>query len=286
MVRFEVSCTLPFSRRDFWRLRATPTFMSYIVRDGLLRTFTSTPATSQPDGSSTRQQSYVPANVDCPAVVRAVVGDTAFGVTDTQRWNDDERLYVQEFTIRPSFLSALSRTEGTLALEVVPAVVEDDEDGDGSGASTEGDGELDEDCGAEQCAHVVRGEVRVSILTVGWFVERAIAHNLRLFYDDYPKTVGRFRRFIVEEYANGDESVPISVVVDRVLAADAKRAAEAAAADEDEDACADVLAKAQMSLAGHVKDRECAASSSVGDSDDESEIASIDYNAVEEDVLC
>jgi hypothetical protein len=69
----------------------------------------------------------------------------------------------------------------------------------------------------ERCRHVVAGECRVSILTVGWFVERSIVHNLKSFYREYPESVARFRACLVDEYADGDHTVPMSVVIDRFL---------------------------------------------------------------------
>ncbi|CDF38127.1 unnamed protein product [Chondrus crispus] len=72
----------------------------------------------------------------------------------------------------------------------------------------------------ERCVHVVSGETRVSILTVGWFVERAIVHNLKNFYAMYPASVMRFRQKLYAEFAEGDESVNCSVVVDRLLERD------------------------------------------------------------------
>jgi hypothetical protein len=262
MVRFEVSCELPFDAADFWRLRASAAFLRHIVDDGMLARMSATPPVDAGGGWSSRELSYVPANVECPAIVRAVVGDTAFGVTDCQRWQDgvvgERGARVQEFNIRPDFLTGLSRTFGTLIVCDVEAddheMVEEEEavdvpeaeqaadaaeagkegsetaSADGSAVSTEGSARRVRK--RARCLHVVRGETRVSVPTVGWFVERAIAHNLRVFYRDYPGSVARFRDAIVERYAGGDDSVPIEVVVDRLLEAEAREAAEAAAAAE------------------------------------------------------
>lgn len=269
MVRFEVACELPFGQRDYWRIRATPTFLQFIVEDGLLRTMQTTPVVVAPDGTASREQFSVPGKVDCPAVVRAVVGDTLFGVTDCQSWNDEQAPYVQQFKIRPSFLASVSRTSGTLHVEQLPASNDNNEltrriqstcdgrsitieastaeneaqDADKSNPndlsaalsttaqrdveaikpeSTSSDKDelawTRELPSSERCLHIVRGETRVSIITVGWFVERAIAHNLRLFYDSYPATVARFRQKLVERYADGNPLVPLSEIVDRYLA--------------------------------------------------------------------
>lgn len=247
------------SRDDFWRIRATPTFLDFIVDDGLLKSMT-TSATAGPseDGSCTRELAYVPAKVDCPGIVRGVVGDTAFAVRDEQCWNDvlEERRYRQSFKIRPSFLTALSRTFGELRIEAVDIGENEGSDGsDGSdrcsetesGSGSEGAKEEEEEeaeeegegkvwtrlPSSERCMHVVEGETRVSIMTVGWFVERSIAHNLRLFYREYPKTVGRFRTFLVDKYGGGDGEVPMALVVDRFLEEEAEKIANMKAADED-----------------------------------------------------
>lgn len=69
----------------------------------------------------------------------------------------------------------------------------------------------------EKCLLEVSGRTCVRIITIGWFVERTIVHNLRQFYGDYPATLLRFRRMLYRRFADGDYSVPISVVVDRLL---------------------------------------------------------------------
>lgn len=69
----------------------------------------------------------------------------------------------------------------------------------------------------EKSIHRVVGSVRVRILTLGWFVERSVAHNLRLFYKGYANTIYRFRLKLYRDFANNDMSVPIDVVVDRLL---------------------------------------------------------------------
>lgn len=85
---------------------------------------------------------------------------------------------------------------------------------------------------ADKSLHVVSGDTRVSILTLGWFIERAIVHNLRMFYKIYPATVTRFRQKLYKEFAAGDNSVPCSVVVDRFLAREDALERERLAEDE------------------------------------------------------
>lgn len=293
MVRFHIECVLPFSRDDFWRLRASPSFLNFIVTDGLMKEMSAIPGDVDQEGYSTRIQNYCPVKVDCPPLVRSVVGDTMFAVQDYQRWNDLLEPYRQQFSIRPSFLSGVFKSYGVLILEKfedpscatadnrpnrigpedphLAAVLCDAEPYDSTdssgpmddascpesetaseehfsstGASTDiecsdsgdqsdsSDVEASHDAtdshailaampSSEKCRHIVDGDTRVSILTVGWFVERSIVHNLRIFYRLYPATVIRFRRKLYKEFAGGDESVPCSVVVDRLLASEKAR---------------------------------------------------------------
>jgi hypothetical protein len=65
MVRFEVSCELPFDAADFWRLRASAAFLRHIVDDGMLARMSATPPVDAGGGWSSRELSYVPANVEC-----------------------------------------------------------------------------------------------------------------------------------------------------------------------------------------------------------------------------
>lgn len=69
----------------------------------------------------------------------------------------------------------------------------------------------------------VMGQTKVRILTLGWFVERAIVHNMRLFYRDYPTAVYAFRQKLYRDFADNDQSVPISEVVDRLLQSEAEQ---------------------------------------------------------------
>lgn len=69
----------------------------------------------------------------------------------------------------------------------------------------------------EKCLLEVSGRTSVRIITIGWFIERTIVHNLRQFYGDYPGTLLRFRRMLYRRFANGDQSVPFSVIVERLL---------------------------------------------------------------------
>lgn len=298
MVRFRIECELPFSRENYWRIRAARGFHDFVVEDGLLKEMEASPVETDQHGWSTRVQHYCPAHVDCPAMIRTVVGDTMFAVDDHQRWNDHVAPFRQDFTIRPSFLTNISKTAGVLLVEECPepqsdfrdarekaldadddehplpitcdstaaedavltsaaeydaddaveggheehlSSVDDSTDAEGSendespDVSDAENGKESLDVHAVLCAispaeksrHVVLGETRVSIPTLGWFIERATVHNLRNFYKGYPATVTRFRRKLYRQFAGGDESVPCNIVVDRFLENEARRSGQA-----------------------------------------------------------
>lgn len=291
MVRFRIECQLPFSREDYWRLRSSRGFLDFVVQDGLLKKMEASPVETAHDGWNTRIQYYCPAHVDCPPMIRAIVGDTMFAVDDYQRWNDHLAPFRQDFTIRPSFLTSISKTSGVLLVETFRPRSSSDDHRERFGAEDDGhamskdsrnpvfkddvltstaqydradvvenareehlsttDASTDADDSengestdvsdmegpnepsdvhavlsaipsAEKLRHVVLGETRVSIPTLGWLIERAIVHNLRNFYNDYPATVTRFRQKLYRQFAGGDKSVPCSVVVDRFLENEAK----------------------------------------------------------------
>lgn len=327
MVRFNLDCHLAFPATDFWRIRCSPSFLRFIVADGMLKSITATEEEVDEEGWSTREQTYCPMKVDCPDFIRGIVGDTLFKVNDAHRWKDSLKPCHLSFQIQPSFLSALSTTRGELSVKPFPTVEPDktpEEDScvptvsshdtlpepsdqpeddtashsdlsehddstptiadkpdhkedvsktpaekteelppamgtkkkrtseagseiESAGAETETDNEQDTDSSddddtvasdasamaaldrlpaEDKSVFNVVGQTRVRILTLGWFVERAIVHNMRLFYKDYPATVYRFRCKLYRRFADGDTSVPISVVVDRLLQWEADQAEE------------------------------------------------------------
>lgn len=230
----------------------------------MLKEMTATEPVYDDDGWATRVQHYCPKNVDCPDMIKAVIGDTMFAVSDQHRWNEAIRPHHLQFFIRPSFLSGLSRTTGELCLEKHPLDVSDEHDSyppkspcqlgemrsasssendlASAGSTTDPDTSDSSDTELEECiesfiehlppseksVHVVSGETRVSILTLGWFIERAIVHNLRNFYKEYPATVARFRKRLYQDYAGGDLSIPVGSVIDRMLDLEEKQKAEEA----------------------------------------------------------
>ncbi|KAK1869926.1 hypothetical protein I4F81_012391 [Pyropia yezoensis] len=126
-MKFRLDCRLPFPADLFWSIRATPGFMNFVVEDGLLRAMTGTTSTPAADARAldgdirTRQQTYTPARVEMPDLVRGIVGQTLFEVTDTQTWNASPGApTVQAFRITPSFLSSLCTTAGVLSVRPAP----------------------------------------------------------------------------------------------------------------------------------------------------------------------
>lgn len=69
----------------------------------------------------------------------------------------------------------------------------------------------------ERCVHVISGDTKVSVPGAGWLVERSIVHNLKTFYNMYPGCVSAFRQKLYDQFADGDTSVAISVVINRFL---------------------------------------------------------------------
>lgn len=199
MGAFRVECTLPLPADLFWALRDTPAFLKWIVDDRLLNSITSTPPVprdpSRPDALLTRTQSYIPATVACPDMLRPLVGSTAFAVTDHQTWSAAVPPYTLDFKITPSFLTALSSTAGSLSIvpgRAAAAVATPEADAAVVAAPTADD--------ADVCAHIVDGSATVRVPYLGGYVEKAIVDNLLAFYALYPGCVGRFCAWLVGAY--------------------------------------------------------------------------------------
>lgn len=157
----------------------------------------------------TRVQTYVPATVEIPDIVKPVFDDSYIEITDTQTWDDTTPLR-QSFSIRPGVLADFVKSEGQVVMEALSdggAVI----NGEGKDAKR---GDLR---GVDGCLHVLSGECRVSIPFVGWYVEQAIVANMTTFYDAYPKHVKAFVDLVVKRW--GDGSVEsLRDAVDRMLA--------------------------------------------------------------------
>lgn len=268
MVTFRIECELVFPRREFWLLRASRGFLDFVVEDGMLKKMQAEQVRDEGGGWWQREFVYIPSKIDVSPIVRAVIGDGIFEVHDTQRWSPERpfRLY---FKTHPTILSGLVTTNGETELfeigdtgsSIGGASSGDDTSEDGTeqdvkanrGSNLEGENDHPKSASSgpaaacqdpdihekvpvsERCIHVISGEVRVALFSVGWFVEKAIVHNLKVFYRDYPKTVARFRQKLVNEYADGDVTVPISKVVKRYLIAEEEREERRTGGDQQRD---------------------------------------------------
>ncbi len=234
-MEFTITCELPLSAQDMWRIRASAGFRRHVVEDGLLKKLDCTSPTRDKDGYWKRTQRYIPTKVDCPNFLRSIIGDTLFDVTDEQRWNDETEPLHQRFSIRPTHLSSFCITTGSLTLTPMPThstttpSLSDDTDLDNVSSDEEDDDVIDEEHDApdvspfatlplcDRSLHTIAGTTKVNLPGAGWAVERSIIHNLRVFYSMYPATVSNFRKKLYDKFANGDQNVPTSVVVDRFL---------------------------------------------------------------------
>lgn len=222
-----------------------------------------TPPLVQADGWKSRVQYYTPSKVHCPDIIKAFIGDTLFAVEDDQRWNESVRPCHLKFLIRPSFLSGISNTTGEVLIDQIVDPNEihlepkqheiaiqqkrrvDEYNNNQHADTTKSDNDVHdtETCiqsieqliqslpASEKCNHIVSGDTRVHVLTLGWFIERAIVHNLRKFYELYPATVFRFREKLYSDFADGDKSVAISDIIERFLEHEQKLQAKQNALD-------------------------------------------------------
>lgn len=245
-MEFSIECQLPLSARDMWRIRASAGFRRHVVEDGLLKKLDCISTSKGPDeeGYHKRTQRYVPTKVDCPDFLRRVIGDALFDVTDEQKWSDsndsdDNSEYCQYYSIRPTHLANFCVTTGVLKLTSVSDnnntnnnisddddlddVTDDECESDVSQSSSDGDTTpispsfLSYVPPHERCTHLVEGTTKVNLPALGWAAERSIVHNLRLFYELYPSTVGNFRKKLYEKFSNGNPNLSISEVIDRFL---------------------------------------------------------------------
>ena len=235
-MEFHITCEIPLSAADMWRVRASAGFRRHVVEDGLLKKLDCTSVTRDKDGYSRRTQRYVPTKVDCPNFLRHIIGDTLFDVTDEQRWKDVEEdedesaEYCQHFSIRPTHLANFCVTTGSLTLESIPdSSALNDNDIDLDNVSSDEEDVTEEDnlpnttthfptlSPNDRSLHSISGMTKVNLPGAGWAVERSIIHNLRVFYSMYPTTIANFRKKLYDKFANGDQNVPTRVVIDRFL---------------------------------------------------------------------
>lgn len=194
---FDVTVRLSMSRKDLWRVRASKTFMDFLVRNGALQRMettapertcspTSTTARTAVDQELTRKQVYVPGNVVISEMIRSIVDDSYIEITDEQKWSESNP-FVQESQIRPSILGDIIATNATLYLNP---------------------DEQEDDC----CWHTLKGSVSVPIMFLGYYVEQAVISNMRSFYDAYPRHIDEFVAFVTHKFGDGSRaSLPASI---------------------------------------------------------------------------
>lgn len=205
---FKFTVKLDISRRLLWRIRATKSFMDFLVRDGALTRMDASAAKTPADAKSvsvrTRKQIYVPSNVAIPDIIKPIIDDSYIEITDSQTW-DEAVPYIQQSVVRPTILGDVITTTATLTM------AEDTDDG-----SEQGDGEV------QSCLHTLSGTVSVAIPFLGYYVEQAVVSNMRQFYSTYADHVANFVDMVVSKYGDGTES-SLPHAIDQLLAEEKAR---------------------------------------------------------------
>lgn len=206
---FKFTVKLNISRRLLWRIRATKTFMNFLVSDGALNRMDATAAKTPSDTKSatmrTRKQTYVPANVAIPDIIKPIIDDSYIEITDCQTW-DETTPYVQESVVHPTILGDVITTTATLTMAL-------DDDIDGEAEDKEQN---------QSCLHTLSGNVTVSIPFLGYYVEQAVVSNMKQFYSTYADHVANFVEMAVKKYGDGNSS-SLPQAVDRLLAEEKTR---------------------------------------------------------------
>ena len=190
---FSISVHLNIPRDLLWRVRATKTFMQFLVSNGAINRMEATRAqrVAGSDSRMSRIQTYVPAEIRIPDVVKPIFDDSYLEIKDRQTW-DEEVPYEQTFDIKPGIMCEVVKSGGTLTLEA--------------------SGNKD-----EICVHTLAGQCRVSIPFLGWYVEQAIIDNMKHFYKGYAKHIDDFVNMVVHKYGDGSVS-SLRMAIDRLCA--------------------------------------------------------------------
>lgn len=198
---FHVEVSLPIPADLFWSLRASRQFTSYLVTAGALnRLESSQPRLVAGDPSRyTRVQTYVPATMEIPDIIKPIIDESYIEVCDTQTWDvvagDELR---QSFNIRTSIMADLVKTSGFLFIKAPQPL----------------------NTSAEQahdtCHHVISGECCVSIPILGWYAEQAIISNIKNFYKDYPTFVQGFADMVMRRWGDNN-SLTLRDAIERML---------------------------------------------------------------------
>ncbi|PXF43617.1 hypothetical protein BWQ96_06626 [Gracilariopsis chorda] len=176
---FRIRVELDIRRDILWKVRATSAYMRFLRANGAIKRMESIDyrETGETTTSKSRTLLYVPANVNIPEMIAALIDDCYIEIRDTHTWDDAEP-YVQYFTVRPNILQEVISTTGCLTME------EDMDD-------------------KTRCVHTLWGECNANIPLLGYYVEQAIISNMEAFYDTYNTHVKGFVKMIVNEFGDG-----------------------------------------------------------------------------------
>lgn len=192
---FKFTVKLNISRELLWRVRASKTFMSFLVSDGALNRMDATPPKVPSDATSpsarTRKQTYVPANVIIPDMIKSIIDDSYIEISDCQTW-DENNPFVQHSVVKPTILGDVVTTTATLTMS------EDEQENN-------------------VCVHTLAGTVTVLVPFLGYYVEQAVVSNMQQFYTDYASHVSNFVQMVISKYGDGTMS-SLPRAVDHILA--------------------------------------------------------------------
>lgn len=214
---FKFTVKLNISRRLLWRIRATKTFMDFLVRDGALNRMDASASQTAADAKSptmrTRKQTYVPSNVAIPDIIKPIIDDSYIEITDCQTW-DETIPYIQKSLVRPTILGDVITTTATLTMDV---------DSDSVTATADNvDGQDEDDENIQACLHTLSGSVNVCIPFLGYYVEQAVVSNMQQFYSTYADHVANFVEMAVKRYGDGTNS-SLPHAIDQLLAEEKAR---------------------------------------------------------------
>lgn len=203
---FDIAVSLNMPRDALWRVRASRTFMQFLVSNGALNrmelTIADRPAADSPT-AKTRRLSYVPANVSIPDMLKTLVDDSYIEISDTQTWDELGHPFRQDSIIKSSILGDVLTTTATLTLY-------DDDDTDDASSSESGASD------SGSCVYSLSGEVCVTIPLMGYYAEQAVIANMTDFYRTYPRHIDDFVQMAVKRYGDGTLS-SLSKAVDKMM---------------------------------------------------------------------
>lgn len=225
--KFTVSLDVP--REFIWRIRASKTFMQFLVTNGALGRMEATAPTTPEDASSatmkTRRQTYVAGDVTIPDMIKPLLDDSYIEVSDIQTW-DEAIPYLQHSTIHPTILGDVISTTACLSLHVDKSHhfrddAHHEEDHVCDCPTSDDDTSADDLLVEHACLHTLSGSVAVSVPFLGYFVEQAVVTNMKQFYSEYSTHVHAFFDMAMQKYGDGTRA-SLSSAIDRILIEEAK----------------------------------------------------------------